>query len=631
MSSLRLSLAASLLVSLVASPATAQRDVDVSRFVPAADIDGFIGVPGTRTPGPGRWNVGLTLGYETEPLLALDANGDSIAVISERLISHWSGQLGIGGRLALAVDVPVVFAQSGNATIVDGGLPLASVTVLDPRVQLRYRVYGADSVVERDRNEGPGIALALDGALPVGQSDAFAGEGAFRLAARALASFHVLGAGIGAELGFAHRFHEREVLGTGLASAIEFGFALQIPIPVVADFAGLLELRGATDAESPFGDAATSPVEGSLGFRYVRGDVGLVTSIGTGLTSGIGAPALRATAGVQFAPRVHDIDRDTIRDDRDGCPPLPEDFDGFQDEDGCPDPDNDNDLVLDADDRCPTETAEEDRDEDGDGCTDPIVDTDADGVTDDVDACPGEPEDRDGFEDDDGCADPDNDGDGVPDQGDACPNDAEDRDGFEDDDGCPDLDNDGDGVPDTNDRAPLRAEDVDGHRDDDGVPDLDNDADGVVDANDRCPTELETINGVRDDDGCPDTGGAPALRPVRSREPTLAGALSAALRFAPDGSLATTSARVLNEVAMRLIARSARGDAPLRVGLGVPSTVAADVAEARSAHVRDALVARGLFVEWLAIERSADLPANSIVVFAIGTESPPVGQATENP
>ena len=30
-----------------------------------------------------------------------------------------------------------------------------------------------------------------------------------------------------------------------------------------------------------------------------------------------------------------------------------EDFDGFQDEDGCPDPDNDSDTVLDVDDICP--------------------------------------------------------------------------------------------------------------------------------------------------------------------------------------------------------------------------------------------------------------------------------------
>src|SRR4029079_3599171 len=65
----------------------------------------------------------------------------------------------------------------------------------------------------------------------------------------------------------------------------------------------------------------------------------------------------------------------------------PEDFDDFEDEDGCPDPDNDRDGIPDKDDQCPNE-----------------------------------PEDKDGFEDADGCPDPDNDKDGIPDVKDRCPN-----------------------------------------------------------------------------------------------------------------------------------------------------------------------------------------------------------------
>ncbi|HEY0250939.1 MAG TPA: outer membrane beta-barrel protein, partial [Kofleriaceae bacterium] len=40
-----------------------------------------------------------------------------------------------------------------------------------------------------------------------------------------------------------------------------------------------------------------------------------------------------------------DSDGDGIPDDQDKCPNEPEDKDGFQDDDGCPDPDNDNDGV----------------------------------------------------------------------------------------------------------------------------------------------------------------------------------------------------------------------------------------------------------------------------------------------
>jgi parallel beta-helix repeat protein len=98
-----------------------------------------------------------------------------------------------------------------------------------------------------------------------------------------------------------------------------------------------------------------------------------------------------------------DSDEDGIADQDDQCPDLPEDMDGFQDTDGCPDNDND-----------------------------------ADGMYDTRDACPDEPEDFDGFQDGDGCPDLDNDKDGIPDSLDKCPNEPEDNNGFQDEDGCPD-------------------------------------------------------------------------------------------------------------------------------------------------------------------------------------------------
>jgi len=50
-----------------------------------------------------------------------------------------------------------------------------------------------------------------------------------------------------------------------------------------------------------------------------------------------------------------DRDDDGVADDRDHCPDRPEDFDGFEDDDGCPDPDNDGDGVADGQDDCPYE------------------------------------------------------------------------------------------------------------------------------------------------------------------------------------------------------------------------------------------------------------------------------------
>jgi outer membrane protein OmpA-like peptidoglycan-associated protein len=122
----------------------------------------------------------------------------------------------------------------------------------------------------------------------------------------------------------------------------------------------------------------------------------------------------------KLPPKPGDRDGDGLTDDVDKCPDDAEDFDKFEDEDGCPDLDNDADGLKDKDDKCPNEPEDIDKFQDEDGCPDP--DNDGDGLADKVDQCPNEPEDKDGFEDDDGCPDPDNDHDTFLDKDDKCPN-----------------------------------------------------------------------------------------------------------------------------------------------------------------------------------------------------------------
>jgi OOP family OmpA-OmpF porin len=113
----------------------------------------------------------------------------------------------------------------------------------------------------------------------------------------------------------------------------------------------------------------------------------------------------------QGCPVVKDSDGDGIPDDIDRCPLDPEDLDGFQDEDGCPDPDNDGDGIVDKMDACPnTPGPITNR-----GC--PVLDRDGDGIPDDQDKCP----DQAGPRENGGCPDADRDGDGIVDRLDKCP------------------------------------------------------------------------------------------------------------------------------------------------------------------------------------------------------------------
>ncbi len=65
-----------------------------------------------------------------------------------------------------------------------------------------------------------------------------------------------------------------------------------------------------------------------------------------------------------------DRDGDGIPDAKDLCPDDPEDRDGFQDGDGCPDPDNDGDGIPDVADKCPNEPETMNGFQDEDGCPD---------------------------------------------------------------------------------------------------------------------------------------------------------------------------------------------------------------------------------------------------------------------
>ena len=57
-------------------------------------------------------------------------------------------------------------------------------------------------------------------------------------------------------------------------------------------------------------------------------------------------------------------------DESDECPLEAEDRDGFEDDDGCPDPDNDQDSILDGADQCPNEAESPNNYRDEDGCPD---------------------------------------------------------------------------------------------------------------------------------------------------------------------------------------------------------------------------------------------------------------------
>lgn len=350
-----------------AGSASAQ-GINIERFRPSLDRFGFLGFNGSGTPGHGRWNVGFSTWYSNRPLRIVYDDGVGDQIIDHRMTGDLYTEVGLFGRWSLALEVPLIFHQSGESVRpIDGRTSFTGFALEDPRITTKIRFFGKPTEPTQNKPDGPGLGLLFTVPIPVGNEDLYASEGQFTFDAQLLADFHLLGAGAGAMLGWRYRVNNRTFGRDTLGQEIQYGASLKPPIPKTKDLYGLLEVRGT----STFRGRSTNTVEGDIGVRWTTHDVTITAAFGGGFVRGLGQPRLRAIVGVSWSPQTDDLDGDGIPDAQDECPRLPEDLDGFEDSDGCMDPDNDNDFIPDVDDKCPNEEALEGRDQDEDGCTDP--------------------------------------------------------------------------------------------------------------------------------------------------------------------------------------------------------------------------------------------------------------------
>ena len=497
---MRRPLAAALVAAIAAapSPARAQHAVDTEVFRPALDGYGLFTVESAETGHAWDFGFKLTLDYAQTPLqLRIKdpttgvAPSKAVPIIDYMAAFHLGAWVGFTDWLELAIEIP--FADVGYSARYGSpwddaakgptgffvaesrtniGAPNAAP--LDPRIALKART----------RRFGPvGLALILGTSVPFGDQSAFLGDGEFTF--RPTGIVDVALGRFRAALNVGAIVRQKTVVldpyDTALyptpkmtmtpGGLIAVGSELTLSAGasyrpfswggIGAELFTLIPLTS-TDVKDGNGNELKDYVlDALLGLQFfpghdvtlnVGGSIGLLDSLrspapwaGTHDASDKHSQQFRLFTGIAWSPSGTgraaaaargDRDGDGIPDAIDRCPLEPEDKDGFEDEDGCPDPDND-----------------------------------LDGIPDTVDKCPNDPEDHDGFQDEDGCPDPDNDNDGIPDEKDLCPDEPEDKDGFQDEDGCPDPDNDNDGIPDTVDKCPNEPETWNGVDDEDGCPD----------------------------------------------------------------------------------------------------------------------------------------------------------------
>jgi outer membrane protein OmpA-like peptidoglycan-associated protein len=334
------------------------------RFSPAAGTAGGFAVERPFVPPHLSYGFGLFLHYADDAVVARDARG---AIASRPLDSALSfdllASLALFDVFELSLDLPFHALYDGDALVIDGRLVQAGPVIGDLRLVPKL------ALATTGTRTRWAIGLALPTTLPTGDAEELRGDGVVTVEPKLLLGVKSRRFGATANAGFRLRPG-----GQPLRHELTFGGGMQFALLPHKDVVDLM-LEG-TGGYFLDPDLAIKRVPLELiGGVAVKphADWEIYLGGGPGLTQGLGAARYRLMAGVRFTPRptssYSDRDEDGVPDFADRCQRSPEDHDGFQDSDGCPEEDNDRDGIADDVDECPDD-AEDPGGGARDGCPD---------------------------------------------------------------------------------------------------------------------------------------------------------------------------------------------------------------------------------------------------------------------
>ncbi len=314
---------------------------DIRRFSPPTDPQGSLVLEPTTTAGHAAWSAGFIESYARRLLVLRDQNGHEVAVpVADQLSFDALFNVGVGERLAFGLRIPAILAQTGDAFPTSGWrVPRSAVgdVTLDAKATL----------IPRGSLGGIGLAAVAKMTAPSGDPNSTISTRGVTGELRLLGEIDWIVAAMRASAGVLVRSERQVLLGDTYGQELPWALGLVIrPRALGLDSQGrwqwFLESSGAVAVTPSFAYARGSPLAFGISSRYAFAqDFSALAGVQLPLDSAVGVPSWRFVFGISWAPRFQDSDGDGIPDDKDDCPELAEDYNGFEDDDGCPDGGND--------------------------------------------------------------------------------------------------------------------------------------------------------------------------------------------------------------------------------------------------------------------------------------------------
>jgi len=388
---------------LLAASRSRAEDIDVQRFTPHATSGGFLQTETTQTRyAIDPFSMGVWLSYAHQPLVIARDGDVRRKIVGAQLGLDLTAAYAFANWFELGFHAPLVYLS---------GSDLSTFALGDIRLLPKLTIL-------RDDRDGIGLGVLVEGRLPTHTSDFSGGARNIAGALRLLADhrFGLSGFRLGLDVGVLVREQTRYsnvTAGSEFQAGLGLGYRFdggRSPVEIVFDIRSALGLAQ-LDAE----ETSLEAMGGVL--ANLTPDWKLHAAAGIGILEGFGVPTFRVIAGIRWEPSPRDPDRDGLKNSDSLQAKQREDFDPNDTQAAQPEPESPGavsnvDAVDDAEraqairegyDACPGLPEDFDGDEDDDGC--PEGDEDSDGVLDYLDRCPSEDETINGFQDDDGCPD----------------------------------------------------------------------------------------------------------------------------------------------------------------------------------------------------------------------------------